>query len=166
MTIPPPASTARTRQIVHQIASQCEVTPDQVEDAYPCTTFQTTCFKESTKDAGITHFNFVFKLNDSTSEAFDRLTKAFRSVYDRTPLLRTRIVRYTEHEATTPRVVQAVIDRTSNGSNSTTLSIIAAKGSATVFNMANSSFTMASRGTESTWSGRSITRYTRAGHLA
>jgi hypothetical protein len=109
MTIPPPASTARTRQIVHQIASQCEVTPDQVEDAYPCTTFQTTCFKESTKDAGITHFNFVFKLNDSTSEAFDRLTKAFRSVYDRTPLLRTRIVRYTEHEATTPRVVQAVI---------------------------------------------------------
>jgi hypothetical protein len=109
MTIPPPSSTARTRQIVHQIASQCEVTPDQVEDAYPCTTFQAACFKASTKGAGITHFNFVFKLNESTSEGFDRLTKAFRTVYDRNPLLRTRIVRYTENEATTPRVVQAVI---------------------------------------------------------
>ena len=109
MTIPPPTSAARTLQIVHQIASQCEVTPDQIEDAYPCTNFQAYLFDGSTKAAGITHFNLVFSVNEPTPDTFDRLTKAFRSVYDRHPILRTRIVRYTEDEDTKPRVVQAVI---------------------------------------------------------
>jgi hypothetical protein len=111
MKIPSPPSviTARTRQIVQQIADQCEVTLDQVEDAYPCTHFQTYSFEASTRDPGIVHTNFVFKLTDHTSEAFARLTKAFRSVHDRHPLLRTRIVQYKPPEATTPRVAQAVI---------------------------------------------------------
>jgi hypothetical protein len=112
MKIPPSASaasTTRTRQIVHQIASQCEVTPDQVEDAYPCTGCQADSFKASTQVAGIMHFNFVFKLEEPTPDMFDRLTKAFRIVYDSNPLLRTRIVRYTDPGATTPRVAQAVI---------------------------------------------------------
>jgi hypothetical protein len=94
---------------VQQIADQCEVTPDQVEDAYPCTHFQTDSFEASTRDPGIVHTNFVFKLTDHTSEAFARLTKAFQSVHDRHPLLRTRIVQYKPPEATTPRLAQAVI---------------------------------------------------------
>jgi hypothetical protein len=111
MTVPPPpsASTARTRQIVQQIADQCDVTPDQVEDAYPCSHFQTYSFEASTQVAGMVHFNFVFKVNEPTSELFDRLTRAFSSVYEHNPLLRTRIVQYTESGAKAPRVAQAVI---------------------------------------------------------
>ena len=110
MTIPPPPKpTARTRQVVDHIASQCEVSPDKVEDAYPCTNFQIYAFEDSRKAAGITHFNLVFNVKEPTSDAFECLTEAFRGAYDRNPLLRTRIVQFTDPETTTPRVVQAII---------------------------------------------------------
>jgi len=109
MTLPSPTSTARTRQIVQQIASQCEVAPDQIEDAYPCTPFQADLFRASTQGASIEHYNLVFSLDEPTSSAIDRLTNAFSNVHDRNPILRSRIVQYTEPGATTPHVVQAIV---------------------------------------------------------
>jgi len=104
-----PASTARTRKIVHQIAEQCQVSPDMIEDAYPCTTFQADLFAASTKGAGIMHNNIVFSLDEPTSGMFDRGHKAFQSVYDRNPVLRSRIVQYKDFEMATPCVAQAIV---------------------------------------------------------
>lgn len=50
-----PTFSERKRNIVHQIASQCDVEPDMIEDAYPCLPFQADLFKASTQGAGILH---------------------------------------------------------------------------------------------------------------
>jgi hypothetical protein len=72
-----------------------------VEDAYPCTPFQADLFDVSTQAADILHYNFVFKLEDTTPHMVDRICKVFERVHFRNPVLRSRIVQYTDHHAGT-----------------------------------------------------------------
>jgi hypothetical protein len=103
----PPITTKRTRDIVYQIARQCDVAPAMIEDVYPCTPFQADLFDMSTQAADILHYNFVFKLEDTTPQVVDRICKVFERVHCRNPVLRSRIVQYTDHHDSTPRIAQA-----------------------------------------------------------
>jgi hypothetical protein len=106
MTTLPPTSTERTRDIVHQIAKQCDVAPEMLEDAYPCSPFQAGLFDASMQAADVLHYNFVFKLEDTTPEVVDQICKVFESVHFRNPVLRSRIVQYTDRNDATTRVAQ------------------------------------------------------------
>jgi hypothetical protein len=106
----PPTFTARTRDIVHQIADQCAVEPEMIEDAYPCSNFQVHLFKASTQGADILHYNLVFRLNNTKPDVIDRIRKVFEIVHHRNPTLRSRIVQYTERDAGTPRIAQVSIN--------------------------------------------------------
>lgn len=105
----PPAPTEKTRRIVHQIARQCDVAPDMIEDAYPCTPYQADIFKAGTPGAGILHYNLVFRLNDTTLQNINRICKVFESVHRCNPILRSRIVQYKDQDTGTPRLAQALV---------------------------------------------------------
>jgi hypothetical protein len=109
MTRLPQTSTERTREIVRQIARQCDVTPDMLEDAYPCTAFVADLYKAGTQVAGILHYNLVFRLRDTTPQLVDRICKAFESVHYHNPILRSRVVKYTDRKNGTPRLAQALV---------------------------------------------------------
>lgn len=109
MTRLPPTSTEKTRDIVYQIARQCRVAPDMIEDAFPCTAFVADLFKAGTQVSGILHYNLVFRLNDTTPQLVDRICTVFKTVHHRNPVLRSRIVQYTDRDTGTPRVAQALV---------------------------------------------------------
>ena len=104
-----PTFSERKRNIVHQIASQCDVEPDMIEDAYPCLPFQADLFKASTQGAGILHYNFIFRLRDTTPQVVQRICEVFKDVHCRNPILRSRIIRYTNPSEGASQVAQALV---------------------------------------------------------
>jgi len=109
MTQLPKLSPGRTRDIVYQIARQCDVAPDMIEDAYPCTPYQADLFKTGTPGAGVLHYNFVFRLQNNTPGMIDRICKAFESVHRRNPVLCSRIVQYQYPDPDRPCIAQALV---------------------------------------------------------
>lgn len=92
-----------------KIAKQCNVAPDRIEDAFPCTAFVADLYKAGTQVAGILHYNLVFKLNDTTPQLVDRIRKVFESVTYHNPVLRSRVVQYADRNAGKPRLAQALV---------------------------------------------------------
>lgn len=83
-----PGST--TQEIRNQAANICSVTPEQVEDVFPCTPLQQGLLALTAKRAGDYVGQEVFTLHKTID--ISRFKEAWSSLITTTPILRTRIV--------------------------------------------------------------------------
>ncbi|KAL2825063.1 hypothetical protein BDW59DRAFT_162009 [Aspergillus cavernicola] len=81
---------ADERNCLERIASQCQVSPDSVEDVYPCTPLQEGLMAITAQHAQAYISHWVFRLDDSIDVT--RLCEAWKQLFDLAPILRTRIV--------------------------------------------------------------------------
>ncbi|KAL4901150.1 hypothetical protein BDW74DRAFT_182005 [Aspergillus multicolor] len=73
-----------------RIAAQCKVESDDIEDVYPCTPLQEGLMAITAQQPQAYISRWVFRLDDSIDVS--RFRRAWTSLVDSTPILRTRIV--------------------------------------------------------------------------
>jgi amino acid adenylation domain-containing protein/thioester reductase-like protein len=83
---------ATTQLFYQDVISQCAVSPDMIEDMYPCTPFQEGLMVLSLKLPGAYVARHVFELSDSLRLNVEGLRLAWETVVQSTPILRTRII--------------------------------------------------------------------------
>ncbi|KAI1811105.1 hypothetical protein GGS20DRAFT_593489 [Poronia punctata] len=111
------APTAATRQrwlpkmrlsktLIDTIADACNLVAQEIEDVYPCSPLQENLFAASLLSSGAYYARIAYALAPDVDLA--RFRASWEAVYQRNPILRTRIVRDNE-QAT--RYLQAIIRR-------------------------------------------------------
>ncbi|KAA8646754.1 Nonribosomal peptide synthetases (NRPS) [Aspergillus tanneri] len=78
------------RDLRAQAAMQCEVSTDQIKDAYPCTPLQEGLLAMTAKQPGDYVSRSVLELRDEID--ISRFRRAWEEVIQMTPILRTRII--------------------------------------------------------------------------
>lgn len=79
-----------SQDFIATLASQCdELSPDDIEDAYPCTPLQEGLMSATSRKQDAYINRWVFRMDDIDAA---RLESAWRQVYDKVPIMRTRIV--------------------------------------------------------------------------
>ncbi|KID60188.1 Nonribosomal peptide synthetase vlms [Metarhizium brunneum] len=76
--------------IIQMAASVCEVKVEAIEDIYPCTALQKGLFSITIRDPGAYIAQKVFQLPEALD--FDRFKRAWQTLADMHPILRTRIL--------------------------------------------------------------------------
>ena len=80
-----------SHDVIATLASQCgDLSPDDIEDAYPCTPLQEGLLSTTTRRQDAYVNRWVFRMDDTIDAT--KLEHAWRSVYDIVPIMRTRIV--------------------------------------------------------------------------
>ncbi|KAJ5775631.1 nonribosomal peptide synthase [Penicillium nucicola] len=92
----------------------CGVSVSHVEDVFPCTPLQEALLAQTAKRAGDFTARFTLELRSSTEVS--RFKRAWESVYDNNPILRTRIIELSHHG-----LVQVVLKESIRWGNSQTL---------------------------------------------
>ncbi|KAF9782556.1 Nonribosomal peptide synthetase gra1 [Fusarium sp. DS 682] len=88
-------------QIKAQAAMDCDISPDLIQDIYPCTPLQEGLVALSQKQPGVYVAQFKFRISDGLN--IRRLRQAWETVCDQAPVLRSRLV------STASGLVQAVL---------------------------------------------------------
>ncbi|KAL4736553.1 hypothetical protein BDV11DRAFT_172831 [Aspergillus similis] len=86
--LPYPQHERQTR--LQEIASQCKVEVDVIEDAYPCTPLQQGLMAITAQHPQAYISRWVFRLEDTINVS--RFREAWRTLVDLSPILRTRII--------------------------------------------------------------------------
>ncbi|KAL5343849.1 hypothetical protein BJX70DRAFT_405102 [Aspergillus crustosus] len=76
--------------VVNKIAKQCNTTPDQVQDVYPCTPLQQGLVALSVASPGAYTAQHVYKIQSTVNQ--ERMKQAWHTVFQRHAILRTRIL--------------------------------------------------------------------------
>ncbi|KAL2134934.1 hypothetical protein VTI74DRAFT_10341 [Chaetomium olivicolor] len=99
-----------TSDIQEQVAQQCDVPIDSIEDIYPCTPLQEGLFVLSVKQAGAYVAHHCYQLPRTLDLA--RYKQAWNTVYENNPILRSHIVQL-EHTDGEKRsgLYQAIISK-------------------------------------------------------
>ena len=87
------ASEIQAQQVeeqLHEIAAQCAITQDQIEDVYPCTPLQEGMMAITARQPTAYMMHHVFSLADVVDA--DRLQAAWERMVQSSPILRTRIL--------------------------------------------------------------------------
>lgn len=79
-----------TRVLMAEVAERCAVTPEQIEDVYPCTPLQEGLLLTTTQQPSAYISRRVFKLGEEID--IKRLKAAWQKMADAAPILRTRIL--------------------------------------------------------------------------
>lgn len=95
--------------LVEEIALQCDVAPDAIEDAYPCTPFQRDSYAATVGSPYVLYSHMIYRLDQHLADDAERLKSAIAQIHTQNPLLRTRIVRLRDGSGMPGRFVQAVI---------------------------------------------------------
>ncbi|KAE8351952.1 hypothetical protein BDV28DRAFT_149502 [Aspergillus coremiiformis] len=82
--------------LISLASEQCSVFPGQIEDIYPCTPLQEALMAYTAKRPGAFQAQFSFQLQDQVDE--HRFKRAWETVLEANPILRTRII-YSDTEA-------------------------------------------------------------------
>lgn len=77
--------------LLQKIASKVNAEPDEIENAYPCTTLQAALLAANLQRIGSYVSTFVFDISASQHQP-QKVKRAFENLYDRTPILRTRLL--------------------------------------------------------------------------
>ena len=83
---------AAAQSIRRDAASQCNLPPDSIEDAYPCTSFQEGLVMLSTRQVGAYVAHHIFELSANIRLDLGRFRSVWEAVLESTPILRTRII--------------------------------------------------------------------------
>lgn len=86
-----PAPKPAQFSILEVLAQQCDVTDEAIQDAYPCTPFQTVRIRESIQVTGLRHSHMVYALKDEIRENIALFKRCWELAFNRNPILRTRI---------------------------------------------------------------------------
>ena len=78
------------KDLRNEAANICQLSPDSIEDMYPCTALQEGLMALSVKQPGAYVANYTMKLNSDID--LDRFRKAWETVVQNNPILRTRII--------------------------------------------------------------------------
>lgn len=89
--------------IIQAAASQCGVSPDSIQDVYPCTPMQEGLLALSMLEREKYIGKFVFDIPQGTKTS--RLQSSWQAVFDSNPILRTRMVQAPGHSV----IYQAVL---------------------------------------------------------
>lgn len=84
------------RALLKSLAQECDVQIDDVEDCYPCTPLQEGLMALSSKQPGTYMAQLVFRLPQTVDLA--RFRDAWKSMYEITSILRTRVVMLEEDQ--------------------------------------------------------------------
>lgn len=95
--------------VIQDIADQCHVSPQDIEDAYPCTPFQATAYDITVGSPQVLYSHMTYELDDELAGKVGRLQAAIRYVHSQNPLLRTRIVNLQRCSDGASRPIQAVV---------------------------------------------------------
>jgi len=82
-------------ELSKRAAILCGVSASQVQDVFPCTPLQEALLAQTAKRAGDYTARFTLELRSSTE--VPRFKRAWESVYDNNPILRTRIIELSGH---------------------------------------------------------------------
>ncbi|GIZ49332.1 hypothetical protein CKM354_001236400 [Cercospora kikuchii] len=77
------------KNLLAQASQACSISQEDVEDVYPCTSFQEQIFEYSVAKPGSYVGFFEYQLSETAD--ISRWKAAWRAVYDANPILRTRI---------------------------------------------------------------------------
>ncbi|KAM5431379.1 NRPS cluster protein [Microsporum canis] len=81
---------AELEGVFEQAIEQCQISRDQIEDIYGCTPLQESIIAWSARKPGSFQARFIFHLPGTIDT--EKFQKAWRQVFDETPILRTRII--------------------------------------------------------------------------
>ncbi|KAL4928076.1 uncharacterized protein BDV17DRAFT_292095 [Aspergillus undulatus] len=90
VSAPPAKGQSKLNNVLNSIAKQCNTTPDQVQDVYPCTPLQQGLITLSVTSPGAYMAQHVYRLQPGVDQA--RMEQAWKAVFQRHAILRTRIV--------------------------------------------------------------------------
>lgn len=85
-----PCATSELDTLMHEVSSQCQLSPDQIQDMYPCSPLQEGLVALANKQTGAYVAVNTLKLPQSVD--LGRFKAAWQEVADETDMLRTRIV--------------------------------------------------------------------------
>lgn len=85
--------------LLSSLALQCKVPESLIEDAFPCTPFQSTCIRASAQALRFQHTTFVFELDDSIRANIPLLKRCWEYACIRNSILRTRIAKIEKSDA-------------------------------------------------------------------
>lgn len=77
--------------LLQKIASKADLEPDEIENAYPCTTLQASLLAANLQGIGSYVSTFAFDISALPYQPQD-VKKAVETLYDATPILRTRFI--------------------------------------------------------------------------
>lgn len=100
---------AMAPSIRQDAASQCNLSPDSIEDVYPCTPFQEGLVTLSIRQAGAYVAQHIFELSANIRLGLGKFCSTWEAVLKSTPILRTRIIQ-TESGSLMQVVIKETID--------------------------------------------------------
>lgn len=90
LSAPPAKTQNKLNNILNNVAKQCNTSPDQVQDVYPCTPLQQGLIALSVTTPGAYMAQHVYKLQSGVDQ--ERMKEAWSTVFQKHAILRTRIL--------------------------------------------------------------------------
>ncbi|BCS23699.1 non-ribosomal peptide synthetase [Aspergillus puulaauensis] len=90
LSAPPAKTQNKLNNVLNNVAKQCNTSPDQVQDVYPCTPLQQGLIALSVTTPGAYMAQHVYKLQPGVDQ--ERMKQAWSAVFQKHAILRTRIL--------------------------------------------------------------------------
>ena len=113
-SVPKPASVSAAKSaqpsLLTRLAQQCDVPQSAVQDAYPCSPFQTVRIRESVAVTGLRHSHQVYALREEIQEHIALFERCWQYAYKRNPIIRTRVASIGNSSSGKETLVQVVVE--------------------------------------------------------